>query len=81
MDDIERALGRIEQKVDSLKENIEGRLTRLNDHLFQEGGLEPRVLDLEKDVVAIKTKTSIAAAIVSAVVTSLFMVAGWIIKK
>ena len=81
-EDIERTLGRIEQKVDSLKEAMAEQFCRVDSILFDRGtGLEPRIRGLETDVVTIKTKASIAALIVSSVVTGLFAIAGWVLKK
>ena len=61
-DDIERTLGRIEQKIDDLGD----RMDRHADSIYKEGGVEPRLRDVEGDVIKIK---GISAAI--AVITSL----------
>lgn len=65
--DIAEALGRIENKVDNVQATVLG--------------LEPRIRTLETDSAVIKTKAGIASAIVAAVVTSAFTIAGWLLKR
>ena len=68
-DDIERTLGRIEQKIDDLGD----RLDRHTDSIYKEGGIEPRLRDVEGDVREIKTKAGVIATAVSIVIGAL----GW----
>ena len=78
-DDIQNSLGRIEQKVDSLQDQMAERLGRVDNMLFDR--IEPRVRDLENDMTVVKTKASMVSAMVAVVVAALFNVAGWVLKK
>jgi len=78
---VQTALGRIEQKVDDLKEQVTRDSERWGHALFGPDGLEPRVRGLESDTVAFKAKTSLASAIVSFSVAALFTLVGWFFKK
>ena len=68
-DDIERTLGRIEQKIDDLGERVD----RHTDSIYKEGGVEPRLRDVEGDVREIKTKAGVIATVVSVLIGAL----GW----
>lgn len=69
-DNIERTLGRIEQKIDDLGE----RMDRHADSIYKEGGVEPRLRDVEGDVREIKTKAGMIAAAISILIGAL----GWL---
>ena len=68
-DDIERTLGRIEQKIDDLGD----RMDRHADSIYKEGGVEPRLRDVEGDMREIKTKAGVIATAVSITIGAL----GW----
>ena len=78
-DDIQNSLGRIEQKVDSLQDQMGERLGRLDNMLFDR--IEPRMRNLENDMAVVKTKASMVSAMVAVVVAALFNAAGWVLKK
>lgn len=79
--DIAKSLGRIEQKIDGFKEEVIGKFARLDSSLFEKGGHEPRIRDLEQDVVAMKVKAGMVATVISFAVTALFSVVAWLLKK
>lgn len=72
-DNIERTLGRIEQKIDDLGE----RMDRHADSIYKEGGVEPRLRDVEGDVREIKTKAGVIAAAISVLIGAL----GWLFSS
>ena len=72
-DDIERTLGRIEQKIDDLGD----RMDRHADSIYKEGGVEPRLRDVEGDVREIKTKNARKAGVIATAVSITIGALGW----
>lgn len=70
---IERTLGQIEGKIDSLIE----RMDRQQEGLYNPGGLEPRIRGVEGDMRAIKAQ----AGVISFVVSIFTAIGGMFLKK
>ena len=70
-DEIQKTLGRIEEKVDGLCDRID----RQGQAIYGSGGIEPRLRFVEQDMAVIKTK----AGVVSAAVSTIIMVLGWLL--
>lgn len=73
-DDLERAVGRLEGKIDQGFNNLCQRIDRLNDGVFGRDGIERRLRDCESEVRQIKTQAGMIAFFVSA----LAAIAMWI---
>ena len=72
-DDIQRMLGSIDAKIDSLTE----RMDRQNEHLFGHYGVEHRLRSVENEQSVIRGKTAVIAAVISAVIASIATFFGW----
>ena len=73
VDDIQRTLGNIETKIDSLAE----RMDRQNDHLFGTGGLEQRLRGVENEQAVIRGKAVMISAAISAAIASVAAYFHW----
>ena len=60
-DHLERTLGQIEGKIDGLIE----RMDRQQEHLYNPGGLEPRIRGVEGDMREIKAQAGLISFVVS----------------
>ena len=72
-DDIQRMLGSIDAKIDSLTE----RMDRQNEHLFGQHGIEYRLRSVENEQSIIRGKTAVIAAVISAAIASIATFFHW----
>ncbi|OHD26025.1 MAG: hypothetical protein A2Y38_02465 [Spirochaetes bacterium GWB1_59_5] len=66
--DLERAVGRLEGKIESGFKDLGNRMDRMIDAIYGSEGIEPRLREVEGDVREIKAKAGMIAAIVSFVI-------------
>ena len=72
-DQLERTLGRIEEGI----KNLNLRMAENNHSLYGDGGIEPRVREVESDVKVMKAQ----AGMISFVVSTVVAVGGWFLGK
>lgn len=75
-DEIQRAVGRLEGKIESGFEDLRQRMDRMRENVFGEAGVESRVRGLEGDLREIKAKAGLIAFIVSLVIAA----SAWIMR-
>lgn len=68
MNDLERAVGRLEGEIKSGFRDLAARIDRMHRGVFDDGGIEPRLRDVEYDMREIKTKAGLIATGVSIMV-------------
>lgn len=68
MDDIERAVGRLEGKIEQGFKDLCSRVDRLNAGVFAEHGIESRLRECEGGMREIKAKAGLIAFIVSLII-------------
>ncbi len=78
---IERALGRIEQKVDSLHAHITERVNGLHGSVFGQAGIEPRMRAVEMDNAATKAKAGVISLVISTAISGIGLWLGLTGKK
>lgn len=77
--DYQREFGNLEGKIENFREEVLGRFNRLEDVLFKNGGLEPRLRAVEREAAVSKAKTALIAVLTAGIAgAAVTLVAAWI---
>lgn len=77
MDDLERAVGRLEGKIEQGFNDLCERIDRLQAGVFGQNGLEPRLRDIEGEIREIKTRAITKAGIIATVISVMTAFVAW----